>query len=125
MNKTKVLIIDDEMDFAATLSERLELRDFDSKAVESGSEAVALFESQWTPDVVILDLKMPGMDGLATLDLIKQHDPTIAVIMLTGHGSTASGIAGMKKGLFDYLMKPIDIGVIVERINNAAAKKKT
>lgn len=125
MNKIKVLIIDDEMDFASTLAERLELRDFDSRAVESGDEAVALFESQWTPDVVILDLKMPGMDGLATLDLIKRHNPAIEVIMLTGHGSTSSGIAGMKKGLFDYLMKPIDIGVIVERINQAAAKKKT
>ncbi|MFZ5799485.1 MAG: response regulator [Desulfobulbus sp.] len=123
MNKIKVLIIDDEMDFASTLAERLELRDFDSKAVESGDEALSLFEGQWRPDVVILDLKMPGRDGLATLDLIKKEDPAIEVIMLTGHGSTTSGIAGMKKGLFDYLMKPIDISVIVESINKAAAKK--
>ncbi|MDF1592635.1 MAG: response regulator [Desulfobacterales bacterium] len=69
-----------------------------------------LFQTGWTPEVIILDLKMPGVDGLATLAMIKQHDPAIEVIMLTGHGSTASGIGGMRRGLFDYLMKPVDIG---------------
>lgn len=124
MDNTKVLIIDDEMEFASTLAERLDLRDFDSKAVEGAEEAQALFRTRWIPDVVILDLKMPGMDGLATLGMIKQQDPAIEVIMLTGHGSTASGIEGMRRGLFDYLMKPVDIGDLTARITEAAAKRK-
>jgi DNA-binding response OmpR family regulator len=73
-------------------------------------------------DVVLLDLMMPGVDGLATLNLIKQHDPKIQVIILTGHGSTESGIIGMQRGLFDYLMKPVDIGEFIARINEAGAR---
>jgi DNA-binding response OmpR family regulator len=73
-------------------------------------------------DVVLLDLMMPGVDGLATLNLIKQHDPKIQVIILTGHGSTESGIIGMQLGLFDYLMKPVDIGEFIARINEAGAR---
>lgn len=122
MPKIKVLIIDDEMEFASTLAERLDLRDYESKAVESAEKALALLQSKWTPKVVILDLKMPGVDGLAALGMIKQHNPAIEVIMLTGHGSTASGIEGMRRGLFDYLMKPVDIDELVEKINEAANK---
>lgn len=124
MHRTKVLIIDDEMDFASTLAERLDLRDFDSKAAESAEIARDLFSAAWVPDVVILDLKMPGIDGLATLGMIKEYDPAIEVIMLTGHGSTASGIEGMRRGLFDYMMKPVDIAELVGRINEAAEKKR-
>lgn len=120
MDKIKVLIIDDEMEFAATLVERLNLRGFDSKAVEGAGEALELFRTEWQPDVVVLDLKMPGVDGIATLGMIKKHNQAIAVIMLTGHGSTSSGIKGMQLGLFDYLMKPVDIGELVTVINNAA-----
>lgn len=122
MKKIKVLIIDDEMEFAATLAERLDLRDYESKAVESADKAFALLQTGWTPEVIILDLKMPGVDGLATLAMIKQHDPAIEVIMLTGHGSTVSGIEGMRRGLFDYLMKPVDINELVGKINEAANK---
>jgi DNA-binding NtrC family response regulator len=124
MDKIKVLIIDDEMEFASTLAERLEIRDFDSKAVEGAEEALAIFGTGWIPEVTILDLKMPGIDGLAALGMIKQRDSSIEVIMLTGHGSTASGIEGMKRGLFDYLMKPVDIGELVTRVNDAAQKKR-
>ena len=123
MSKTKILIVDDEMEFATTLSERLNLRDFDSKAVCGAEKAIAVIETGWVPDVVLLDLKMPGVDGLETLDLIKQHEPSIEVIIITGHGSTASGIEGMQKGLFDYLMKPVDIGDLVKKINEAVIKK--
>jgi DNA-binding NtrC family response regulator len=123
MSKTKILIIDDETEFAVTLNERLILRGFDSKAVFRAETAVSLLESGWKPDVVLLDLKMPGLDGLDTLDLIKQLDPSIEVIIVTGHGSTSSGIEGMQKGLFDYLMKPVDIGLLIERIDEAAAKR--
>lgn len=123
MNKTKVMIVDDEMEFATTLNERLILRDFDSRAVCGAEKAIAVIVSGWIPDVVIMDLKMPVMDGIESLELIKQHEPSIEVIILTGHGSTASGIEGMQKGLFDYLMKPVDIGDLVERINAAVEKK--
>lgn len=122
MSKTKILIVDDEMEFASTLSERLNLRDFDSRAACGAEKAIAIIEAGWIPNVVLLDLKMPGFDGIEALDLIKQHEPSIEVIMVTGHGSTASGIEGMQKGLFDYLMKPIDIGELVEKINEARKK---
>jgi len=124
MNKIKVLIIDDEMEFATTLAERMDIRDYESKAVEGAEDALALLRAAWTPDVVILDLKMPGIDGLTTLNMIKRHDPTIEVIMLTGHGSTTSGIEGMRRGLFDYLIKPVDIGELVQKVNDAAAKRQ-
>jgi len=125
MDRHKVLIVDDEMEFAETLAERLNLRNFEARAVGGAEEAQTMIGAGWRPDVVLLDLKMPGMDGLATLDMIKAMDQAIEVIMLTGHGSTASGIIGMQRGLFDYLMKPVDIGDLVEKINQAAAKQKT
>lgn len=115
-----VLIIDDEHDFAVTLAERLQLRNFEAKAVGGADEAMALMQGGWRPAVVIVDLKMPGLDGIETLSLIKQHDPTIEVILLTGHGSTTAGIEGMNKGLFDYLIKPVDIAELIEKIELAA-----
>ncbi|MFA7383815.1 MAG: response regulator [Desulfurivibrionaceae bacterium] len=122
MTAHRIMIVDDELDFGTTLAERLELRGFAAKAVGGAEEAMAALAAGWCPDVVLLDLMMPGVDGLATLDLIKQHDPGIQVIILTGHGSTESGIIGMQRGLFDYLMKPVDIGELIARINEAGAK---
>ena len=122
MTAHRILIIDDELDFGTTLAERLELRGFAAKAVGGAQEAMAVLTADWRPDVVLLDLLMPGIDGLAALDLIKQHDPKIQVIILTGHGSTESGIIGMQRGLFDYLMKPVDIGELIDRINEAGAQ---
>ena len=124
MSQSKILIVDDEMEFATTLAERLQLRDFETVAVSGGEEAMALLHTGWLADVVLLDLKMPGLDGLAILDLIKQHDQTIEVIMITGHGATASAIAGMHRGLFDYLMKPVDIGKLLDTIGLAVQKKR-
>lgn len=120
MSITKVLIVDDEIDFAETLAERLALRNFETDVATSAEEGIEKIRAGWTPNVVILDLKMPGLDGLETLDLIKQNNPEIEVILLTGHGSTDSGIAGMKRGLFDYLMKPVEIGTLIAKINEAA-----
>lgn len=122
MGAHRILIVDDELDFGATLAERLELRGFAAKAVGGAQEAMDALAGDWRPDVVLLDLMMPGVDGLAALDLIKQHDSQIQVIILTGHGSTESGIIGMQRGLFDYLMKPVDIGELIARINEAGAK---
>ncbi|MHB8811109.1 MAG: response regulator [Desulfobulbaceae bacterium] len=125
MKRIKVMIVDDEIDFAETLAERMVLRDFEVRLAGGGEETIAILQAGWTPDVVLLDLKMPGLDGLETLSLIKKHDQKIKVILVTGHGSTSAGMEGMNRGLFDYLMKPIDIGVIVERIKEAAAKNTT
>lgn len=121
MHPVKILIVDDEMEFGTTLAERLELRGFAAKAVSGAQEALAVLASDWQPQVILLDLMMPGIDGLATLDLIKKHDPSIQVIILTGHGSTESGIIGMQRGLFDYLMKPVDIGELVSKTKEASA----
>ena len=122
MSTRRILIVDDELDFGTTLAERLELRGFAAKAVGGAQEAMEVLAADWQPDVVLLDLMMPGVDGLATLDLIKQHDAKIQVIILTGHGSTESGIIGMQRGLFDYIMKPVDIGELIARINEAGAQ---
>ncbi len=120
MDTIKILIVDDETEFGSTLAERLELRGFAAKAVSGAEEALTVLTSDWRPQVVLLDLMMPGIDGLTTLDLIKKHDPRIQVIILTGHGSTESGIIGMRRGLFDYLMKPVDIGELVSKIKEAS-----
>ncbi len=124
MRKTRVLIVDDEIEFASTLAERLQLRNFDAEAVTGADEALARMHGGSKPDVVLLDLKMPGIDGLATLTLLKSEDPSVEAILLTGHGSTKAAIDGMQRGLFDYLMKPVDIGDLVQRIRNAAEKRR-
>ncbi len=123
MREVRVLIVDDEGDFAETLAERLRLRGFDAVAVGGADEAMARIHAGLDPEVVLLDLKMPGVDGLATLSLLKEEDPAVEVILLTGHGSTTAAIEGMQRGLFDYLVKPVDIGALVERIRDAAAKR--
>lgn len=121
MEKEKLLIIDDEVEFASTLCERLRLRGIDTTDVHSGAEGLkALVEI--APNIVILDLKMPDMNGVDVLIQIKKHDPNIEVIMLTGHGSKAAGILAMEKGAIDYIMKPIDINELLEKINFAFEK---
>ncbi len=123
MTKIKVLIVDDETEFATTLAERLELRRMQTRVAGGADEALAVLGEGWCPDVVLLDLKMPDLDGLQTLTLLKQQDPALEVILVSGHGSTSAGMEGMQKGLFDYLLKPVDIGVVVEKIEQAYLKK--
>ncbi len=124
MNRTKVMIVDDEIDFAQPLSERLTLRDFETQTAGCAEDAMTVLRSNWQPDVVVLDLRMPGLDGLDALSLFKKFDPAMEVIIVSGHGSTAVGIEGMRRGLFDYLMKPVEIGDLVERIKAAAEKRR-
>jgi DNA-binding NtrC family response regulator len=90
--------------------------------VENGPRALEFVENQ-PVDVVILDVMMPGLDGLETLREIKKNKPLIEVIMLTGHASLESGLEGMKQGAFDYIMKPTSIDDLVEKINQAYEKK--
>lgn len=122
MVETKLLIIDDEIEFASTLSQRLRLRGLDATDVHSGTEGLAKL-ADMAPDIVILDLKMPDMNGLDVLVSIKEHDPAIEVIMLTGHGSGAAGIQAMEKGAFNYIMKPVDLNELLEKIKLADEKR--
>jgi DNA-binding NtrC family response regulator len=124
MREVRVLVVDDETDFAVTLAERLRLRGFDAVAVGGADEAMERIHAGFAPDVALLDLKMPEVDGLGTLSLLKRADPRVEAILLTGHGSTQAAIEGMQRGLFDYLVKPVDIGELVEKIEEAAAKRR-
>ena len=122
MSDVKLLIIDDEIEFASTMCQRLKLRDFDATDAHSGGEGLAAL-TEVNPEIVILDLKMPDMSGLDVLDEIKKYDASIEVIMLTGHGSAGSGIEAMEKGAFDYVMKPVDLKDLLEKINAAIEKR--
>ncbi|MEE4242515.1 MAG: response regulator [Desulfopila sp.] len=124
MNTTKVLIIDDEMDFAVPLADRLKKRNYDCRAVFSADQALKTFDQNWLPDVAIIDLHMPEQDGLATLEILQSRLPSGKFIMLTGHASTSSNIEGMAKGLSAYLMKPVSIYILIETIETALAEKK-
>ena len=124
MTQRKVLLTDDETGCVETLSKRLEKREFKLATAFSGNEALSvLAENAWI-DVVVLDVKMPGMDGLETLSLIKQRFPLVEVIMLTGHATVESAIDGMKQGAFDYLMKPCDIDILTQKVDEATARKR-
>lgn len=118
MKKIRILIADDEIEFASTLATRLELRDFDTAVTNSGKATLGAIEAQ-EPDILVLDLKMPDLDGLEVLAQVKRSHPHIAVIILTGHGSFEAGREGMELGAFDYIMKPVDLGMLIEKIEEA------
>lgn len=118
----KVLIVDDEKDFVEMFSLRLEQQGEKVSTSYSGIEALKVLE-QGGIDVVMLDIRMPGMDGIETLKQIKKLYPIVEVIMLTGHGSTETAVEGMKLGAFDYLMKPADFEDIKIKLENARKRK--
>ena len=122
MEKVTLLIIDDEVEFSSTLCQRLQLRGFDASYVDGGKKGLAAL-SEIEPEIVLLDLKMPDMNGLDVLEKIKQYDQSIEVILLTGHGSAGAGIEAMEKGAFDYIMKPVDLKELLEKINTAVEKR--
>ncbi|MFN2122871.1 MAG: sigma-54-dependent transcriptional regulator [Candidatus Promineifilaceae bacterium] len=122
-----VLLVDDEASFVETLSKRIAKRNLKVSSALSGLEALDKLKAGGGTskfDVVILDVKMPGMDGLETLAAIKQKHPNMEVIMLTGHATVESAIEGMKAGAFDYLMKPCDIDLLLAKIDRAVVKKR-
>jgi len=119
---TKVLIVDDEKDFVEIFSMRLETQGEKVSTAFSGNEALQVLENT-AIDVVILDIRMPGMDGIDTLKQIKKLYPNVEVILLTGHGSTETAVEGMKLGAFDYLMKPADFEDIKTKLENARKRK--
>lgn len=124
MNEIKVLLVDDEIEFAETLAERLRLRSFDVTVTSRAEEALGVLDSGLQPDVVLLDIKMPGIDGMDALREIKNRDPAIETILLTGHGAAESSIEGMRRGAFDYLMKPVDIADLISKIEQAVARRR-
>lgn len=119
----RVLVVDDEVDFATALVTRLSRRGFVAEAAFSGQEALTRL-SPSTYDVVILDLKMPGMDGLEVLREIRRRDEAVRVVVLTGHGTVSAGIEGMQVGAADFLQKPIDFDVLCTTIEALAAEAR-
>jgi DNA-binding NtrC family response regulator len=119
-----ILLVDDEVPFVDTMIKRLTKREMDVIPAYDGVGALAKLKEQPSIEVVILDVKMPGMDGIETLAEIKKSHPLVEVIMLTGHATVESAIEGMKKGAFDYLMKPCEIDLLVSKVSEAAAKKR-
>lgn len=124
MSIAKVLFVDDEVAFVEALSKRLEKRELDIVPAFSGPEALKKLSESAGIEVVILDVKMPGMDGIEALREIKKAFPLVEVIMLTGHATVESAIDGMKIGAFDYLMKPCEIDVLVAKVSEAAVRKR-
>ena len=123
MEKLRVLIVDDEADFLETIVMRLQRRKIDAYGVDSGKKALEIVENERF-DVVVLDVLMPGLDGIETLKLLKKKKPFIEVIILTGHGSVESGLQGMQFGAFDYIMKPADLDELLEKIQQAYERKR-
>ena len=115
----RVLLVDDEEEFVSALSERLMLRGIEVDSALNGEEALALMVEKVFA-VVILDVMMPGLGGLEVLKQIKSTHPNTQVILLTGHGSTREGIEGMRLGAFDYLIKPVGIEDMLEKLKEAA-----
>ena len=122
MEAIQVMLVDDEVEFLETLIKRMKKRNVDITGVKSGEEALLALDQNQV-DVVILDVRMPGMDGIEALKEIKRRHPLIEVIMLTGHASVEVAVQGMELGAFDYLMKPIDIDELFYKLEDAHKNK--
>ena len=120
--RIRVLLVDDEEEFVETLAQRLEVRDLEVATALDGAQALARLEEREI-DVVVLDLQMPGVDGIQVLRRIKESRPLIEVIMLTGHATVETAIQGMKLGAFDFLIKPTETGDLLEKIARAFRRK--
>ena len=122
MKDIKLLLVDDEQKFVEALSERLQMRDMENETVYDGEEALRFVDDK-EPDVMVLDLKMPGIDGMEVLRKVKKKFPAIQVIILSGHGSDRDEEESRRIGVYDYLKKPVDIEVLVSRIKAAHLNK--
>jgi DNA-binding NtrC family response regulator len=122
MEQLRILIVDDEEDLVATMAERLALREIQAQAATSGLEALQCMKEREF-DALVLDVKMPGIDGLQLMAEIRRKHPDLPVILLTGHGSAADAEKGIRLGAFDYLMKPVDIDGLIEKLRSAVACK--
>ncbi len=124
MNTCTVLLVDDERSFIETIAERLRLRGMTVACAFSGDEAVRQLAENKEIDVVFLDVKMPGRDGIDVLEEIKRHYPLIEVVMLTGHATVHSAIEALHLGAFDYLTKPCAIEQLIDKAEQASLRKK-
>ncbi|MCU0586592.1 MAG: response regulator [Syntrophobacteraceae bacterium] len=122
MDVFSVLLVDDEVEFLETLVKRLARRKLDVTGVTNAEDAIRILKER-PVDVIVLDVKMPGMDGLEALRQIKATSPDVEVIMLTGHANMEAAIQGMELGAFDYLMKPMDIDELLYKLQDAYKKK--
>jgi DNA-binding NtrC family response regulator len=118
----KVLLVDDEKDFLETLADRMRNRGMTVDTSASAIEALKRIETE-SYDAIILDLMMPGMDGLEALKRVKERRPELQVILLTGFGTLEKGIEAMKLGATDFVEKPADLEILTQKIKNAQAKK--
>ena len=122
MSDYKVLLVDDEIDYLETLTKRLRRRNVNTFEARNSQEAFDVLKKE-AIDVVVLDVRMPGMDGMQALRVIKKTYPLVEVIMLTGHANVEVAIEGMELGAFDYLMKPMDTDELLYKIQDAYKKK--
>jgi DNA-binding NtrC family response regulator len=123
MKEMKIMLVDDEERFLSTTEKVLSRKGYDALTAASGTEALEKLKRH-TIHVVILDVKMPGMDGIATLKEIKKLFPLVEVIMLTGHATVDSAVDGLKSGAIDYVMKPCDIDDLLEKAEEAFEKRQ-
>ena len=123
MDEFSVLLVDDEREFLETLLKRLLKRRVKVTGVNSGEEALKILK-ETPPDVVVLDVRMQGMDGIQTLREIKKIRPLVEVIMLTGHANLEIAVEGLEVGAFDYLMKPTDVDELLYKLEDAFKRKK-
>jgi len=118
----KVLLVDDEEEFTETLAERMRTRGMEVSTTNSGADALELVDEE-SFDVVVLDLKMPGIDGIEALKRIKRRRPNIQVVLLTGHATVEKGVEAIKEGALEFLEKPVDLASLTEAIHRAKATK--
>jgi DNA-binding NtrC family response regulator len=123
MEEMRIMLVDDEERFLSTTKKLLSKKGIDLLTALSGGEALEMLNSH-SVHVVILDVKMPGMDGMATLREIKRQHPLTEIIMLTGHATVESAVEGLKSGATDYMMKPADIEELLEKAEEAFEKRK-
>ncbi|BDQ38644.1 hypothetical protein SYK_30040 [Pseudodesulfovibrio nedwellii] len=120
-----ILLVDDEQGFVDTMAKRLDNRGLTVTIAYSGQEGIDALAANHFIDVVVMDVKMPGMDGNEALKVVKSEFPLVEVIMLTGHATVESAIEGMKSGAFDYMMKPCDLEELLVKVDEAYDKKQT
>ncbi len=118
----KVLLVDDEKDFIETLAERMKTRGMDVSTTTSAKEALEMVDNQ-NYDAIVLDLMMPEMDGLEALSILKEKNPDLQIILLTGQATVEKGIEAMKLGAMDFIEKPADLETLTAKIKKARAKK--
>jgi len=123
MSELTVLLVDDEVGFTAPMAKRLGKRGFETLVASSGREALDVLARE-TVDVILLDIMMPGMDGIKTLGEIKRLHPCVEVVMLTAHADSDIVISSLAMGACDYLLKPADVGELVRKIEGASRRRQ-